>query len=80
MPKYQVIVHARLDQLLDDIRNRMNPAYQKWPRKEFMCRSSAERYAFLATMATGRNCSVSEINLAQQNRLITRLDKIFGSE
>jgi hypothetical protein len=77
MLKYRVIVHANLDQLLDEIRNRMDPEYRKWTSRDFVCKASAERYAFLAGVASGRKCSVSEICDDQRNRLLTRLDRIF---
>ena len=78
MKKYQVIVHSNLDQLLDEIRHRTDPEYTKWTSREFVCRASAERYAFLANIASGRDCSIKEIDPDRYRSLRDRVAHIMG--
>ncbi len=78
MITYQVIVHANMDQLLMDIRNRLNKEYRRWPSREFICRAAALRYAFLANLSTGRECSIKTCDPDQYRSLRLRVEHILG--
>lgn len=78
MKKYKVYVHPNLDQILEDIRHRADPEYTKWTSKEFICYAAAKRYAFLATLSSGRSCSIKLIDLDPTKSLVERVNHVMG--
>jgi hypothetical protein len=78
MKKYRVVVPRNIDEILDHIRKKPKPI--EWPSQNFYCRRSAEYYAFLVAMATGKQCSVEEINADRYRRLREKIKHILALE
>jgi hypothetical protein len=78
MKKYRVVVPRNIDEILDHIRK--NPQTTKWPSQNFYCQRSAEYYAFLVAMATGKQCLVEEVNADRYHRLRQQLKHILKTE
>ena len=78
MKKYRVTIHSNMEQLLEEIRNRTNPEYTRWPTQDFYCRRSAEVYAFQASLATGRTCTIKAIDPNQYRSLRDRIEHQWG--
>lgn len=77
MIKYQVIVHANIDQILDEIRNRLNPEYQKWTSREFDTLEEANHYAMMARVASGQEVSIKEKDPDQYKSVRDRVAHIL---
>lgn len=79
---YRVTVHADMEQLLADIRNRDNEDYPKnrWPSKDFEDRQEAQEYALMARLALSREATVRWVGIDPYGSLRDRINKRWPNE
>lgn len=80
MVKYRVSVAWDIDDILAHIRDRTNPQKKLTSTQDFVCRASAEQYAFWLQLQTGRPATIKEIDPDRYATLRERVRVILGAD